>query len=216
MSTRDINLLPSVIRERVDEARLRAFRVVVIAVAVVVLGAAASHGWVVESAASAAADQTRAEATRVLRREAEINELKATIDLAHEARRRYELIASPVEVGDLLATVVNAMPPGLSVDQLDFDAAPRRGRSARLVTDAGLALPTRKLRGVIVGFARDDSGINDFVVRLSETPPFSRVRIDVSRSRSFRKTPVREFNISFEVDFGARYDVARAATETSP
>lgn len=209
MSVRSVDLMPAEIRERVNAARLRYVRMATVVVSVTLVALATTHAVVQHRAAAEITEQTRAEAARVLEREARIDRLRQSIAQVREAQRRYELIATPVEMADLMATIVNAMPEGMSIDQLDLDAAPRRGRSARVVTTDADPLPTRRLRGVIVGFAAAESDVDDFVVRLGNTPPFERVRIDISRSRSFRGRPVREFNLSFEVDFNRRYEVTR-------
>jgi len=115
-----------------------------------------------------------------------------------------------VEISAVMATVVNALPASVTLEQIDIDAGTRAGgRSprARTTSEKKAAAPPRILTCEISGFASSDGHIAELVNRLEATPPFRNVNLDFTRTRKVNDLDAREFRLSFKIDLNGRYEV---------
>jgi hypothetical protein len=216
-----IDLMPASIRER-SQARLRAGQFIAFAIISLTLTIiAATHSSIALSSAQERLFETSAQAEQVFATEARAAQLRHELEEITGFTRLYERLALPLNVGDVLATVVNALPDSVTLDQVDIDAGPRAtGRTARSRSGAGggggdareTATP-RLLTGEISGFAANDQHIAELVARLESTPPFEAVSLDFSRSRRVHDRDAREFRVSFRIDLDTTYRVTRASAQ---
>jgi len=203
-----IDLLPESVRAR-GQARVRAGRyVTAAAVSIVLVILATTHSRLELEHAREALVAAREQADLVLNAEAKAAELG---DMIRQVRRhidQYECIALPLDPSAVLATVINRMPEGMTLDRIDLDAGARRAartpRSRGAVNDD--QTPPRVLIAEISGFAPNDRHIAEFVGRLDETPPLRAVSLDFSRTRVLRGHSAREFRLSFRIDLDATYE----------
>jgi hypothetical protein len=209
MRQHPIDLLPASIRAR-SQAGLRTGRYVASAtIAVVLIVVASTHSRLALTRAQAELAVATEEADLVLATEARANEISALIDETHEYIDRYQQLSLPLETSSVLATLVNGMPSGMTLDRIDIDAGARRNnRSARSRGSALLEeTPPRVLTAELSGFAPDDKDIAEFVSWLDEIEPFRDVSLDFSRTRDVNGHVAREFRLSFAIDLEVPYEV---------
>ena len=218
MNQHSIDLLPDSIRAR-SQAGLRAGRYITVAVvSVVLVVVATTHVCLQLDRARSERATAREQANLVLAAEEKAVELRRMIDDVEDYIDRYKRIAPPLEVSRILATTINALPDGVTLDRVDMDAGARRiTRSAR---DKGPvnpeAAPPRLLSAEISGFAPDDRAIAEFVAQLEHTEPFREVSLDFSRTRDVRGRTAREFRLSFRIDLEAEYEVVNEESSEAP
>ena len=205
-----IDLLPDSIRAR-SRAGVRTGRYITVGLAsIVILVIAATHTRLSFQSALDELAVTREQANLVLTAEAKAAELKSMIASVQDDILHYERIALPLNQTAVLATVINEMPAGVSLDRIDLDAGARRSpRSPRSKGEANPEkAPPRVLVAEVAGFAPDDDAIAEFVTRLSRLKPLCDVSIDFSRTLSVRGRSAREFRLSFRIDLDVTYEVA--------
>lgn len=210
MSQHAIDLLPDAIRARSQAGIVAGRYVVSLLVAVVLLGLAATHSHLMLDLARQRLRVAEEQADIVLSAEAKATQLRQTLDATSEFIRRYELIAAPVEITRVLATLVNTLPNSATLDRIDIKAgAPQSGRSARGrgARSKDGPLP-RIMTGELSGFALTDLEVAELAARIDEIGLFDEVSLDFSRSRSVRGRKARGFRISFRADLNASFEVA--------
>ena len=206
-----IDLMPASIRAR-SQAGLRmgqftAFAVVSLTLVIAI----ATHSKIALGSAQDRLFETAGQAEQVFATEARAAELKHELDAIQSYNRLYERLSLPLDVGDVVATLVNSLPSSVTLDQLDLDAGARvLGHSARSrgVEKEGEA-PPRVLTGELSGFAANDQHIAELVAALESTPPFQNVSIDFSRGRRVNDKDAREFRLSFRINLENTYRVTR-------
>ena len=208
MKQRPIDLLPESIRAR-SQAGITAGRYVAcLLIAVVLLGLTATHSRLMLDLARQRLKVAEDQADIVLSAEAKARKLRDRLRARSEFVDRYELIALPVQVSRVVATVINLLPQSASIDRLDMYTGVRRGtRSARGRTTPQDGPLPRVLTGELSGFTATDEDVADIVANLESLGMFEQVNLDFSRSRMVRKHNAREFRISFQADLDARYEV---------
>jgi hypothetical protein len=126
----------------------------------------------------------------------------------NEFIRDYELIAMPMEVSRVVATLVNLLPESATLDRIDIRAgSPKAGRSARGHGRKGDGPAPRSLTGELSGFALTDLQVAELVARIEDIGFFDKVSLDFSRSRTVRGVKARGFRISVHADLDARFEV---------
>lgn len=210
-----IDLMPADIRAR-SQAGLRMGQFTVFAVISLTLTiVVATHSKIALSTAQDRLFETAGQAEQVFATEARAAELKHELDAIQSFTRMYERLAFPLEIGDVLATVVHMLPESVTLDQIDLDAGARvlgrtaRSRSALKENEE----PPRVLTGEISGFAANDQEIAELVTTLEATAPFQHVSLDFSRGRRVNEHDAREFRLSFRINLDDAYRVSRAADE---
>jgi hypothetical protein len=216
MKQHSIDLLPDSIRAR-SQAGVRTGRYITCAVVSTILViVATTHVCLQLDHARSEREAAREQADLVLAAETKASELRDRIDEVEAYMERYKRIAPPLEVNRVLATTINALPEGVTLDRVDMDAGARR--IARSPRDRGSvdpdAAPPRVLTAEISGFAPDDRAIAEFVTRLEGTEPFRQVSLDFSRTRDVRGRTAREFRLSFRINLEAEYEVVSESTST--
>ena len=78
-------------------------------------------------------------------------------------------MAVPLQLSQVLATVINQLPDSVTLDRIDMDAQIRRGgRSPRSKTsDKSEQGISRTLNGEVAGFAASDEDVAELVARLA-------------------------------------------------
>jgi hypothetical protein len=215
VSQRAIDLLPDSIRAR-GQARQRTGRYVGWSIgALLVLVVLATHARVTARHAGLRLERAEARAARALELEEEAARLQTRLDRAHTQWERYELIALPVDLSRIMATVINRMPDTMSLDDFNVNARRRRSaRGARSIGGEGKVVPARILTAELAGFAPSDETIAEYVEALSASSFFQDISLDYSRARVVRERPAREFRLSFRVDLDVPFDV-RSTDETT-
>lgn len=208
-----IDLMPASIRAR-SQAGLRTSRfIAVTSVIMLVTIMVATHSRVRLTSAQNHLAAVKSEAEAVFALEARAAELRQTLEQSRQYINVYERVAYPIEISAVIATVVNALPSSVTLEQVDIDAGSRApGRSPRARGVAGEkpeALP-RVLTCEISGFAASDQHIAELINRLEGSPPLRNVNLDFTRTRKVNELDAREFRLSFKIDLNARYLIAYA------
>ena len=208
MTQHAIDLLPEVIRARSQAGIVAGRYVVSLLIAVVLLGLAATHSRLMLDLSRQRLRVAEEQADIVLSAEATATNLRNTLDTMSEFIRRYELIAMPVEISRVVATLVNLLPESATLDRIDIRAGrPKTGRSARGHGRKGDGPARRTLTGELSGFALTDLQVAELVARIEDVGFFDNVSLDFSRSRTVRGLKARGFRISVHADLGSRFDV---------
>ena len=208
MSQHPVDLLPEVLRNR-SQAGVRMGRYVAAAIlSAVVLVVLATHSRLELERSRKALTNAREQADLVLATEARATDLHRMIAELNDCVDRYERIALPFEVTRVLATVINDLPEGMTLDRIDMDAGVRRAvRSARSRDDGLDENAPRILNVELSGFAPDDDAIARFVSKLESRTAYRKVSLDFSRTRGVRGVLAREFRLSFSMPLDVHYDV---------
>jgi len=209
MRQHPIDLLPDSIRAR-GQARTRTGRYItagILSVVVVVL--AATHARLGLARARDELATAREQADLVLNAEAKATELNRMIADDRQYIDQYDRMALPLDLSAVIATVINRMPEGMTLDRIDVDAGARRlVRTSRSKgeSDQDQPLP-RILTAELSGFAPNDQRIAEFVAELEQARPFRNVSLDFSRTRILRGLSAREFRLSFRIDLDVSYEI---------
>lgn len=212
MSQHSIDLLPDQIRVR-SQYRVMAGRYVIAIVSVVALIViGATHSRVRLAHVRQQLDEAQQRAELVISGEVQVSALRTQLRQQQQFIQRYEHIALPLEMSQVLATLVNELPVNVTLDHLDLVIGARRSaRSARSRSSGNETGPLpRVLSGELRGFAATDADIAEIVTRLESRPLFEQVSLDFSRTRSVRERIAREFRVSFRIDLDRRYRVVEA------
>lgn len=130
----------------------------------------------------------------------ELTEIRSYMDV-------YERVALPLNLSAVIATIVNELPPGVTIETLDMEAGERRvPRAARAVAGESNRSP-RLLVVEISGIAPGNEDISLLTMRLRNHASFEEVRLDSNQTRVVRDVIAREFRLSFRVDLDRPYDV---------
>ncbi len=209
MTQHVIDLLPDAIRARSQAGIVAGRYVVALLLAVVLLGLAATHSRLMLDLARQRLRVAEDQADIVLSAEAKATRLRETLNDTSEFIRRYELIAMPIEISRVLATLTNLLPESAALDRLDLKAGPPNGaRSARGRGKRKTDGPApRSLTGEINGFALTDMEVAELVTRIEDVGLFDQVSLDFSRSRTVRGLKARGFRISFRADLDVNFEV---------
>ncbi|MEM7227681.1 MAG: PilN domain-containing protein [Planctomycetota bacterium] len=202
-----IDLLPSEIFER-SQAGLRAGRLITAMVLMTLTAVALiTHGRLTVMEAEQRLSITKTNADRVLEIERKTQGFRVRQQQLLAEMRTYDMVAHPLPLHRVIATVINELPDSATVEAIEVTAGARRtSRSPRrrMAETEDERLP-RVLVGEIAGFAGSDGDIAELVRRLQSRPPFDRVALDFSRTRTMRGRSAREFRLSFRIDLERNY-----------
>lgn len=209
MTQRAIDLLPDAIRARSQAGVVAGRYVAALLIAVVLLGLTATHSRLMLDLSRQRLKVAEEQADIVLAAEAKAARLRQSLAETHAFIARYELIALPLEISRVLATIVGELPPSATLDRIDLYAGTRqRNRSSRSRGSAGAdGAPPRVLTGELSGFAASDQDVAQLVTNLDAIGLFRQVSLDFSRTRTVRGRNAREFRISFRANLEVRYEV---------
>jgi len=212
-----IDLMPASIRAR-SQAGARTSRFAALAITILLVTVAvATHSRLRLASAQEMQLATNTQAAAVFAIDATAADLRQSLDQVQTFTNLYEKIALPIRVSAVLATVINALPDSITLDQIDVDAGNRTpARTARSKGDAKNETTQRMLTCEISGFAASDDHIAQLVSVLETTPPFRNVNLDFSRTKKVNDRDAREFRLSFKIDLNAAYVVAYAEHNSTP
>ena len=208
MTQRTINLLPDSFRAQSEAGVVAGRYVVSLLIAVVLLGLAATHSRLMLDLARQRLRVAEEQADLALSADTRAAQLREQLDDSRDFIRRYQLIAMPIEISRVVATLTNILPESATVDRLDL--ATRTTQTDRSTTrrrPAADGFVSRTLTGELSGFARTDQDVADLVMRIEDIGLFEQVSLDFSRSRSVRGENARGFRISFSADLNTRFEV---------
>ena len=208
MTQRPINLLPDTYRAQSEAGVVAGRYVVSLLIAVVLLGLAATHSRLMIEVARQRLRGAEEQADIALSAETTAAQLRERLDHRRDFIRRYELIALPIKISRVVATLINVLPESATVDRIDLAARSTQiARSARGRQPADDGAIARTLKGEVSGFALTDQDVADLVTRIEDIGLFEQVSLDFSRSRSVRGKNARGFRISFRADLNTRFEV---------
>lgn len=167
-------------------------------------------------ASTAASEGVRARELDALRREVrlkweqneEAQKLWKQIQELEDTIARYERLAWPVRVTDVIASIAEQLPESISLTSLtltprqESTATAGRGRGK----DKKNEPQSRTILAIEVeGLAPTDLELSHFVSGIEAHPVFRNVVLDFARSRSVDGVDARSFRVTCEVDLSARY-----------
>ena len=208
MTQRPINLLPDSYRAQSEAGVVAGRYVVSLVIAVVLLGLAATHARLMLDLSRQRLRVAEEQADIALSAESQAAELRRQLDDTRDFIRRYGLIALPIDISRVVATLTNVLPESATLDRIDL--ASRYSRTARSKAgrlNAAEGAVARTLTGELSGFALTDQDVAELVNRIEDIGLFEHVSLDFSRSRSVRGENARGFRISFRADLGVRFEV---------
>lgn len=209
MKQRTIDLVPDSIRIRSQAGVVAGRYVAALLIAIALMVVTVTHSRLVLDRAHKRLRVVEEQADLVLSAEAKADQLRSRLDDTRDQIRRYRLIAMPLEVSRVIATVTNELPTSATLDRIDlFSGSRRTNRSARsrgIRAEDGPA--PRILSGELSGFAATDQEVAEIVARLEALGLFKQVGLNFSRTRPVRGRGAREFRISFRIDMDVEYDV---------
>ena len=132
MKQRAIDLVPDSIRVRSQAGVVAGRYVAALLVAIALMVVTVTHSRLVLDRAHKRLRVAEEQADLVLSAEAKADQLRIRLDDTRDQIRRYRLIATPLQVSRVIATVTNEMLPSATLDRIDFFGGSRRtNRSAR-------------------------------------------------------------------------------------
>ena len=181
-----MNLLPEHYIER-SKNRVRSSRVaIMIIVTLASVVAVATHSRISVNSATEKLIVAQARANGVIEIEVDATTLELKKEKLKTFVDKYQEIQLPFAVGDIIATITNALPENITVEELSFDVLESDGK--------------RMITGHIAGFGSSDESIASVVSEFQTKPPFENVSMDFSRSRTIRGVRARGFRMSFSID----------------
>ncbi len=181
-----MNLLPEHYIER-SKNRVRSSRVaIMIIVTLASVVAVATHSRISVNSATEKLIVAQARANGAIEIEVDATTLELKKEKLKTFVDKYQEIQLPFAVGDIIATIANALPENITVEELSFDVLESDGK--------------RMITGHIAGFGSSDESIASVVSEFQTKPPFENVSMDFSRSRTIRGVRARGFRMSFSID----------------
>jgi len=181
-----MNLLPEHYIER-SKNRVRSSRVAItIIVTLASVVAVATHSRISVNSATEKLIVAQARANGAIEIEVDATTLELKKEKLKTFVDKYQEIQLPFAVGDIIATIANALPENITVEELSFDVLESDGK--------------RMITGHIAGFGSSDESIASVVSEFQTKPPFENVSMDFSRSRTIRGVRARGFRMSFSID----------------
>jgi len=150
-------------------------------------------------------------------RNAEVQQLVGRINELSGRIARYDRLAWPVRISDVIAALGEQIPEALTLTSLTLTPRQEGGRVVRSKPKPG-AKPaeepvTRSVLAVeIEGLAPDDFALALFVSGIEAHPLFKAVTLDYARSRVVDGREARGFRVTCEIDLSVQY----AFTEPGP
>jgi len=144
-------------------------------------------------------------------RNLEVQRLLREIQEAEDAITRYNRLAWPVRVSDVIDAFGATMPTSVSLTTLAI--TPREERRAPAPRRAGESTPAEAPKTFMVieaeGVSPDDAGLAHLVSGLEASPLFSKVSLDYARSGAVDGVEARVFRLTAEIDLSVKYSLAQ-------
>jgi cell division protein FtsB len=188
-----MNLLPENYIER-SKNRVRSSRVaIIIIVSLASVVAVATHSRIAVNSATEKLIVAQARANGAIEVEADAATLEIKKQKLETFVKKYQETELPFAVSDIIATITNALPEDITVEELSFD-----------VLETG---DNRMITGYIAGFGSSDESIALVVSKFQSKPPFEDVTMDFSRSRTVRDIRARGFRMSFSIHLSNEWEI---------
>lgn len=162
-----------------------------------------------------------AAATRdaLTRKRLEVSQLDELLVLQNELMAKQKLIGQigvPLELSRLISDLVNRLPDGMSLIQLDVTTDERARNIVEIARTPGKTDPpvqfTRKLQVRIKGLAPSDGDVMKYYSAVSQFRPFENTQLGATSEYKFEHRAGRQFEMSFEVPLD--YSAASVAQVT--
>lgn len=210
-----VNLLPPEVGDRVrsrGEARRTGL---LIALLLLSLVGVSVHSWDQARRARAVRDAAASLRDSAGDVEAELARLEVERTRLQEFMTTYRRVALPIEMSDLLATIVNRMPQKATLTDLSLRLVARETAPVRTSAPPGATAPPapppkRVLEIRLRGFAASINEVSDFERSLAATAPLAQVALSENRSLQTPDGDFHEFVITAEVDLDRPYTGLRA------
>ncbi len=179
------------------------------------VGLAALHvgGWAGQSAMRAELDALAEQARQRWRTNTRAQELLAERDEHEGTITRYNRLAWPIDVSEVVAAIGAELPDTASLSRMVLAPGDgRRGRLKRGKGDEERSLIEIELEGI----APSDVVAAGFVESLDEHPLFRAVQLEYARSADVDGTEARRFRVLAAVDLDARYRFVDAGEGGGP
>ena len=201
MSQHPINLITPEIVER-TRAGIRTGRFICAAIVLTVcMVLSATHSRIHLDGVQDRHESTSARAELALALDTSARALEAEHDELMAFMQDYNEVALPLDVTRIIATLVETLPESVTLTEFELDYEDERRTASP---------QPRHLAGTIAGVAATDGDVAALVHGLGLRPPFERVQLEYSRSRTLLDRSTREFSVSFEVDLEGRFQLVEA------
>ena len=188
-----MNLLPDHYVQR-SKNRIRSSRVaIIIIVSLGAVVAVATHSRIAINNATEQLVVAQAKANGAIEVEVDASTLMLQKEELEKFVEKYNEIELPFTMGDLIATITNALPTSITVEELSLDVLESDG--------------SKIISGYISGFGSSDESIAAVVSSFQAKSPFQNVTMDFSRSRTVRGLRARGFRMSFSIDLSQDWEV---------
>lgn len=204
-----IDLLPESLRARSQAGALAGRYAAALIAAVILVIVLITHARVRVDRVRERLKEAETRADLVLANETKAAVLRSRLDELNGHIEQYQRVALPLDLSRVIATLINELPPSVTLDRLDMRTDIKRTTPRGAGVIAG-ERPPRRLEGQVSGFALTDEDVTNFVRRLSLMAPFQAVRLDATRSRDVFGQSAREFSVSFRIDLDTPYHVAES------
>lgn len=139
--------------------------------------------------------------------ERQLKDIQRHMDRLTAIATRYESVAWPINLTDVISVIGDVMPDSVSLTSLNITPRMQRqrvGETAR--TPAGVIIE-------LGGVAPTDLEVATLIAGFEAHSVFDRVRIDHSRPTTVRGVEAREFGATCEIEFATRRLTAGAPTK---
>lgn len=211
-----VNLIPTEVGERVRSRGESRRMGLLVALLLLSLIGVSIHSWDQARRARAVRDAAMISRERIDNLENDLGRLELERQHLASFMTTYRSVALPIEMSDLIATLVNRLPEKATLTDMTFKVesrTPAPGAASGPVGPGAPPLPAlpaqRFLELRIRGFAASNSDITAFERTLAATPPLSRVTLGENRSMETPEGNFQEFVITAEVPLERAYTTSR-------
>ncbi|GAB4545124.1 MAG: hypothetical protein Tsb0013_02730 [Phycisphaerales bacterium] len=201
----ETNLLPASCRETFERQRNRRRWIVAYCAACVLIAVLYSGLSTVYVGVDRERDALRDQVQERLLKNEEATALLSDIRTIEERLKRYNDLAWPVRMTEVIDSIAVIVPDGATLTALTL--APRTDR-IRIPAAKGKKAQERverKLTVELQGIAPDDFTVSGIVSGLDANPMFRGVSLDFARQRLVDGVEGREFRVQAEIDLDTRY-----------
>lgn len=210
------DLLPPSCREDFIRRKVRRRWIIAFCVGAVAIASAHSVVSLRLSGTESKRDALRARVQDRLYHNEEASNLLTEIRDIEDRLTRYNEIAWPVRMSEVLSSVGSIVPEGVTVSALTLSPRVDRVRTPARNGKPASDRTERRLVIEIQGYAVDDVTVAHIVSGFDKNPLFRTVALDFSRYRDVDEVDAREFRVQAEIDLDTRYSFADAGGGETP
>lgn len=216
MRTFLVNLMPPEIGDRVRSRGESRRMGLLVALLLLSLAGVSIHSWDQSRRARAVRDASVISRERIDDVDGELSRLELQRQELSSFMTTYRNVALPMEMSDLVATIVNRLPEKATLTDLSFKLESRIPASSAPAGPVGPGAPVvpalppqRFLELRVRGFAASNGEVTAFERTLAATPPLTRVTLGENRSMETPDGNFQEFVITAEVALDRAYSTPR-------